>query len=168
MTQADQATALRVRRASEIEATGDLEAAGLDRYLIDSSDSGGLVAVVEYVLGPRALAAPVHRHSREDEYSIVLQGQLGVFQEGEEVVATSGDIVFKPRGHWHTFWNAGDEELHVLEVITPGGLEELFRRLAEPGGEYDPATLPALAAEYGNEVDFDRTMPLVERHGLVF
>ena len=56
----------------------------------------------------------------------------------------------------------------MLEVITPGGLEELFRRLAEPGGEYDSDTLPALAAEYGNEVDFDRTMPLVERHGLVF
>ena len=79
-----------------------------------------------------------------------------------------GDIVFKPRGHWHTFWNAGDGQLRVLEVIAPGGLEELFRRLAEPGGEYDPATLPTLAAEYGCEVDFDRTMPLVERHGLVF
>lgn len=56
----------------------------------------------------------------------------------------------------------------MLEVIALGGLEELFRRLAEPGGEYDPSTLPALAAEYGCEVDFERTMPLVERHGLVF
>jgi gentisate 1,2-dioxygenase len=119
-------------------------------------------------LAPGALAAPMHRHSREDEYSIVLEGRLGVFQDDEEVVATSGDIVFKPRGHWHTFWNAGDGQLRVLEVIAPGGLEELFRRLAEPEGEYDPATLPALAAQYGCEVDFDRTMPLVERHGLVF
>jgi mannose-6-phosphate isomerase-like protein (cupin superfamily) len=168
MTQSHQATALRVRRASEIEATGDLAIAGLDRYLLGSSDSGGLVAVVEYVLSPRALAAPVHRHSREDEYSVVLEGRLGVFQDDEEVVATSGDIVFKPRGHWHTFWNAGDRQLRVLEIIAPGGLEELFRRLAEPEGEYDPATLPALAAQYGCDVDFDRTMPLVERHGLVF
>jgi hypothetical protein len=77
------------------------------------------------------------------------------------------DIVFKPRGHWHTFWNAGGRQLRVLEIIAPGGLEELFRRLAEPEGEYDPATLPALAAQYGCDVDFDRTMPLVERHGLV-
>jgi mannose-6-phosphate isomerase-like protein (cupin superfamily) len=168
MTQSNQATALRVRRASEIEATGDLAIAGLDRYLVDSSDSGGLVAVVEHVLAPRALAAPVHRHSREDEYSVVLEGRLGVFQDDEEVVATSGDIVFKPRGRWHTFWNAGDGQLRVLEVIAPGGLEELFRRLAEPEGEYDPATLPALAAQYGCDLDFDRTMPLVERHGLVF
>ena len=53
-------------------------------------------------------------------------------------------------------------------MITPGGLEELFRWLAEPGGEYDPDTLPTFAAHYGNEVDFERTMPLVEWHGLVF
>jgi len=168
MTQPNQATALRVRRASEIEATGDPAGAGVDRYLVDSADSGGFVAVMEHVLVPRALAAPVHRHSREDEYSVVLEGRLGVWQDGEELLAKPGDIVFKPRGHWHTFWNAGDGELRVLEVIAPGGLEELFRRLADPGGDYDPATLPAQAAEYGCEVDFDRTMPLVERHGLAF
>ena len=56
----------------------------------------------------------------------------------------------------------------MLELITPGGIEELFRRLAEPGGEYDPETLPSLAAAYGCEVDFARTMPLVERHALRF
>jgi mannose-6-phosphate isomerase-like protein (cupin superfamily) len=168
MIQANQSTALRVRRVSEIEATGDMAGAGLDRYLIESRDSGGLVALVEHVLAPRVLAAPVHRHSREDEYSVVLEGRLGVFQGGEEVIATPGDIVFKPRGHWHTFWNAGDGQLRLLELIVPGGLEAAFRRLAEPGGEYDPETLPALAAEYGAEVDFDATMPLVERHGLLF
>jgi mannose-6-phosphate isomerase-like protein (cupin superfamily) len=167
MTQTNQTTALRVRRANEIEATGD-PAVAVDRYLIESRDSGGSVALVEYVLAPRVLAAPLHRHSREDEYSVVLEGQLGVFQDGEELVASPGDIVFKPRGRWHTFWNAGDGQLRVLEVIAPGGLEELFRRLAEPGGEYDPATLPALAAEYGNDVDFEATMPLVQQHNLLF
>jgi mannose-6-phosphate isomerase-like protein (cupin superfamily) len=165
MIQANQGTALRVRRTSEIEATSDL-AGRADRYLVDGADSGGLVALLEQIVPPRMLAAPVHRHSREDEYSIVLQGQLAVFQDNEEVVAGPGEIVFKPRGHWHTFWNAGDGQLRILEVIAPGGIEELFRRLA--GGEYDPATLPALAAQYGCDVDFDRTMPLVERYGLVF
>lgn len=87
--------------------------------------------------------------------------------EGVEVTATVGDVVVKPRGRWHTFWNAGDDELRVLEIIVPGGLEQMFRLLAEPGGEYSPETLPALAAEYGAEVDFEATMPLVERHGLV-
>ena len=157
---------IRVKRARNIESTGD--ASALDRYLIDSADSGGVIAVVEHVLAPRTLAAPIHRHSREDEYSLVLAGRLGVFEEGDEIVALPGDLVFKPRGRWHTFWNAGDERLRVLELIAPGGIEQLFRQLAEPGGEYDPATLPPLAAEYGCEVDFEATMVLVQRHGLVF
>jgi mannose-6-phosphate isomerase-like protein (cupin superfamily) len=167
MTQTKQATALRVRRANEIEASGD-PAVAVDRYLVESRDTGGSVALVEHVLAPRVLAAPLHRHSREDEYSVVLEGRLGVFQDGEEVIAAPGDIVFKPRGHWHTFWNAGDEPLRLLELIAPGGIEVLFRRLAEPGGEYDPATLPALVAEYGGEVDFEATMSLVQQHNLLF
>jgi hypothetical protein len=40
MTQSNQTTALRVRRASEIEATSDL-AGRVNRYLIESADSGG-------------------------------------------------------------------------------------------------------------------------------
>lgn len=55
-----------------------------------------------------------------------------------------------------------------LEIITPAGIEQLFRRLAEPGGEYDPSTLPRLAGEYGCEVDFEGTLPLMERHSLTF
>ena len=56
----------------------------------------------------------------------------------------------------------------ILEIISPGGLEELFRELAAADGEHEPATLPALAARYGCEVDFERTLPVVERHGLAF
>jgi mannose-6-phosphate isomerase-like protein (cupin superfamily) len=155
-----------VRRAGDLDATG--EPGALDRYLIESADSGGALAVVEHTLAPGVLAAPVHRHSREDEYSIVLEGRLGVFEDGVEVYATAGDVVFKRRGRWHTFWNAGEEPLRVLELISPGGIEALFRKLAEPGGEYDPASLPALAAEYGGQVDFDATVPILERHGLRF
>lgn len=140
----------------------------MDRYLLESAASSGRVALVEHVLGPKMLAAPMHRHSREDEYSYVLTGTLGVIEEGIEITASAGDLISKPRGRWHTFWNGGDDELRVLEIIVPGGVESLFRRLAEPGGEYSPETLPALAAEYGAEVDFDATMPLVERHGLLF
>jgi mannose-6-phosphate isomerase-like protein (cupin superfamily) len=167
MTQSNLITALQVRKAREIAVTGD-PAAVLDRYLVESADSGGSVALIEHIVPPRVLAAPLHRHSREDEYSVVLEGRLGVFQDGDEVVATPGDVVFKQRDHWHTFWNAGDEPLRILELIAPGGIEELFRRLGEPGGEYDPATLPALVAPYGCDVDFEGTMPLIQRHGLHF
>ena len=148
-------------------ATGNL-ATELDRYVLDSRETGGAIAVVEHNLAPRVLAAPVHRHSREDEYSLVLDGRLGVFQDDEVVVAEVGELVLKPRGRWHTFWNAGDQPLRILELILPGGLEELFRSLAALGESYDPETLPAMARRYGCDVDFERTMPLIEQHGLIF
>ncbi|MEE1620914.1 cupin domain-containing protein [Zafaria sp. Z1313] len=155
-----------VLRAGDGDVTG--AAGNLDRYLLESAATSGRIALVEHTLGPKVLAAPLHRHGREDEYSLVLAGTLGVVEDGAEATATAGDLVSKPRGHWHTFWNEGDDELRVLEIIVPGGIEVLFRRLAEPGGEYSPDSLPALAAEFGAEVDFEATMELLERHGLRF
>ena len=105
------------------DVTGD-PAVCLDRYLIEARDSGALVALVEHTLAPGVLAAPMHRHSREDEYSHVLQGVLGVVQDDDEATAEAAAVVFKPRGHWHTFWNAGDETLRVLEIITPLGWKD--------------------------------------------
>jgi len=139
-----------------------------DRFMIDGKDSGGGFALVEHTVAPHVLAGPLHRHTREDEYSYVLEGRLGALLGEEEVFAEAGDLVFKPRGQWHTFWNAGDVPTRILEMISPSGLEELFRELGAPGGELDPATLPALAARYGCDVDFERTLPIIERHGLTF
>jgi mannose-6-phosphate isomerase-like protein (cupin superfamily) len=148
--------------------TTDQQETWADRYLIDSVDTGGRFSLVEHTLEARVLAAPLHLHTREDEYSFVLEGRLGVLLGDQEVFAEPGTLVFKPRNQWHTFWNAGDERLRLLELISPGGIEALFRKLAEPGGEYDPETLPELAGSYGCEVDFDQTMPIIERHRLVF
>ena len=146
----------------------DTDGARSDRYMIDSEDATGTFSLIEHVLGPHVLAAPLHFHTREDEYGFVLEGRLGAVLGGEEVFAEAGTLVFKPRGQWHTFWNAGDTPVRLLEIISPGGLEKLFRKLGEPGGDYDPETLPALAASYGCDVDFERTMPIIERHGLLF
>ena len=76
-----------------------------DRFMIDGADTGGRLSVVEHTLPPHVLAGPLHHHSREDEYSYVLQGRLGALLGDQEVFAEAGDLVFKPRGQWHTFWN---------------------------------------------------------------
>jgi mannose-6-phosphate isomerase-like protein (cupin superfamily) len=137
---------------------------GTNRYMIDGKNTGGTISVVEHRVEPHGLPGPVHKHSREDEYSYVLEGRVAALFGDEEIAAEAGDLVFKPRGEWHTFWNPTDEPLRILEIIVPGGLEELFRTLS--GGALDPEKLPDLAAEYGCEIDFARTMELVERHGL--
>src|SRR5215470_583028 len=83
---------------------------------------------------PRHLAAPLHRHNREDEYSFVLEGRMGALLGDDVVEAGPGDLVYKPRGQWHTFWNAGDSECRILEIISPAGFEKFFEELIAAGG----------------------------------
>ncbi|WP_372728305.1 cupin domain-containing protein [Nocardioides sp.] len=136
-----------------------------DRFLIDSKTWGGGLGVVEHLLAPRSIAAPMHVHTQEDEFSFILEGRVWAQFGDEEVVAEVGDLVFKPRGEWHTFWNAGDQPARLLEMISPGGLEELFRAIDAAGEDVD---VGALAAPYGCEADLERTLPIIEKYGLTF
>lgn len=137
-----------------------------DRFIIDGSDTGERFALVQHLFAPRALAAPMHRHRLEDEYTYVLAGTIGAVIDGTEVRAEPGDLLFKPRGQWHTFWNAGDEPASVLELISPAGLERFFRWLAELDHEPSPEELGEVALPYACDIDTDATETLVERLGL--
>ena len=116
------------------------------RFMLDGDDAGGRFAVVEHPMSPHALAAPLHRHAREDEYSYVVEGRVGALLGDEVVLAGPGDLIFKPRNQWHTFWNAGDEPARLLEIISPAGFEQFFAELVELGGvtQADPQVLAAL------------------------
>jgi mannose-6-phosphate isomerase-like protein (cupin superfamily) len=138
-----------------------------NRFLLDHDRTARRIAVVEHTIGPNVLAGPLHLHTREDEYSLVLEGRMGALLGGEEVYADEGDFVTKPRGEWHTFWNAGESTLRLLEIITPGGLEDLFKEFGHADG-YDPEHLPNLVAEYGCQVDFQGTAEIAQRLGLKF
>ena len=139
-----------------------------DRFMIYGHETGSSFALVEHLLPARMLAAPLHRHSREDEYSYVLRGRVGALLGEEEVYGETGDLIFKPRDQWHTFWNAGDEPARILEIISPGGFEVAFRQMDALGDGLNPDTMAEIASRYGVEVDFEGTAPIMERHGLVF
>jgi mannose-6-phosphate isomerase-like protein (cupin superfamily) len=133
----------------------------------DATPSG--VAVVEHVLGPRRLGAPLHRHSREDEISHVLAGELSVQQGDQVATVAAGGTVVKPRGVFHAFWNPGSVPVRFLEVIAPGAFAGYFRELAPLLGRPGPpdlAAIGALAARYGVEFDFPSLPRLLERYGL--
>lgn len=139
--------------------------------MIDADTAAGGFALVEHPIAPRTLAAPMHRHANEDEYSYVLEGRVGV-QLGEETLeAGPGELVFKPRGQWHAFWNAGDQPARVLEIISPGGFERYFTEIAPllPPNREEPdfAGLAEVQARYGLEMDPESIGPLMERHGLI-
>jgi mannose-6-phosphate isomerase-like protein (cupin superfamily) len=145
----------------------DLGALGI-RFLVWSEESGGGFSLVEHPIPPRTLAAPLHRHANEDEYSYVLEGQLGALLGDAVVHAGPGDLVFKPRGQWHTFWNAGDAPCRILEIISPGGFEHLFSDMGREPESFTGDAAPDLDAKYSLEVDYDSIERLCEEHGLRF
>jgi quercetin dioxygenase-like cupin family protein len=151
----------------------DLRALGV-RFMIWGEESGGSVSLVEHPIPPRTLVAPLHRHAREDEYSYVLEGRMGA-QLGSDVVhAEVGDLVFKPRNQWHTFWNAGDGPCRILEIISPAGFEHFFDELGEQMAATNAPNAGAILAEsdlavrYAIEFQPESIPQLCREHGLVF
>ena len=138
------------------------------RFMIDGVDAGERFSLVEHPMSPRALAAPLHIHTREDEYSFVLEGRMGALLGDEVVEAGPGDLVHKPRNQWHTFWNAGDGPCRILEIISPAGFELFFRELDELGGAVQaaPEELGRLNARYGLEMQPESVPELLHRFDL--
>jgi mannose-6-phosphate isomerase-like protein (cupin superfamily) len=147
---------------------GSLGSIGV-RFLIDTEETAlGGFSLVEHPMPPRALAAPLHRHSREDEYSFVLEGRMGALLGDDVVYASAGDLVHKPRNQWHTFWNAGDEPCRILEIIAPGGFEGFFRGLVDALASGEPERMAGLDVRYGIELDWESVPGLCERFGVRF
>ena len=157
----------RVLRDGEGDVLGSPEAC-TDRFMIEGNDAGGRFALVEHTIAPGALAAPMHRHSQEDEFTYVLEGSFAAITDGREVEAGPRDLVFKPRGQWHTFWNPGDVPTRVLEIISPAGLEQFFRLVDAPEAEQDMTKISEMAARIGCDIDEEATAELLQRRGLRF
>jgi mannose-6-phosphate isomerase-like protein (cupin superfamily) len=139
------------------------------RFLLNAAQTGGGFSLVEHPMPPRALGSPRHRHTQEDEYSYVIEGRVGVELGGDVLYGEPGDLILKPRGEWHAFWNAADTPARILEIISPGGFESYFARLSSlfaDGAVPSPAALMALAADHDLDIDPASIPELVARHGL--
>jgi quercetin dioxygenase-like cupin family protein len=140
------------------------EFGGLTARLMTTGEGFSLV---EHVITPRTLAAPMHAHEHEDEYSYVLEGEVGVQVGDETRYARPGDLVLKPRRIWHAFWNRADEPARLLEIISPAGFECYFAELAPLlGPQADLAAVAALQERYGLRMDFGTVATICEREGL--
>jgi len=140
------------------------------RFVIDGAEASDRFSLVEHPMSAHALAAPMHRHLREDEYSYVLEGSIGALLGDSVVIGKPGDLIFKPRNQWHTFWNAGDTPARILEIISPAGFERFFQELVDLGGVANakPQALTELCARYELEMDPGSIPGLVDRFGVRF
>ena len=148
--------------------TGRLGVVGA-RFILDGEPSQGRFSLVEHPIVARGMAAPLHMHSREDEYSFILEGRWGFWQAGSTVFAEPGDLVYKPRDVWHTFWNATDSPARLLEIISPAGFDQFFVELAAAigRGQASPEVVAALNSAYGILVDPEGTARIAAEHRLV-
>lgn len=140
-------------------------------HKLSGLETGGSFSVVEHPIAPGVLAAPPHTHEREDEFSLVVEGEIGVQIGNEEFTAGRGAYVLKPRGVSHTFWNPGPGAARVVEIISPAGFERYFDEIAEviaaaSGGPPDFGRISEIAGSYGLIFHMDRMPALMERHGV--
>ena len=146
---------------------GELGSIGV-AFKLWGDDTGGAVSIVEHPFPVGALVPP-HLHTREDEYSIVTEGEIG-FRSGErEVVLGPGGYITKPRGEMHAMWNAGATPARMIEVISPAGFEGFFRDLSDllTEGPPKPDAVAAIAAAYGLEFGEPGWLPdVIARYGL--
>ena len=151
----------------------DLGSVGV-RFMIWGAETGGHFSLVEHPIPPRTLAAPYHRHAREDEYSYVLEGRMGALLGDDVVYAEPGDLVFKPRNQWHTFWNAGDTTCRILEILSPSGFEHFFNELGDTiaatnaQGPGDVLSVSDLPERYAIEFRPELTEAICKTHGVWF
>lgn len=104
---------------------------------------GGQFAVMESVVAPGA-GAPPHVHRGVDEYFFIQEGQMHFMCDGLEFDAKAGTSVVIPRGTAHSWANLSDKPTRSLVTFTPGGVEQMFAKLAAAF----PEGINALAAEY--------------------
>jgi quercetin dioxygenase-like cupin family protein len=139
------------------------------RWGIGAEQTDGALSLLEVTIPPRMLIKP-HVHTREDEFSLVLSGTIGVRTADDTVEEVpAGSWLVKPRNVPHAMWNVTNEPARILEVVMPGGLEGYFEKIEPILREHGPewtARYDAAAEEYGLEILNAWSTELQKKYGI--
>jgi mannose-6-phosphate isomerase-like protein (cupin superfamily) len=138
------------------------------RFVIAGDDASKRFALVEHLMQPRALAAPMHRHHREDEYSFVLEGSIGALLGDSVVIGHPSDLIFKPREQWRTFWERRRNARPRIGNYIAGRVRALFSRAWSGTDQRRPPSAAALCARYALDMDMSSVPDLIQRFGVRF
>ena len=132
---------------------------GLAVLRATADQTEGRYTVLE-LLAPKGFGSPLHIHRNEDEFFVVLSGEVRV-QHGEDVVeAVAGSVVCGPRDVAHAF-HVDSAEARLLLFFGPAGVEGFFREGGKPAGSLglppadeqflDKQALKVIASRYDQE-----------------
>jgi len=140
-----------------------------------SRETGGSAVVIEAFVRPNGFVAAAHVHPSQEERFEVLRGSLGMRIGRDKLVAGPGQRVTVPAGTPHTFWNAGDAEVHFVCEVRPAlqfeSLLETMFALAADGktnrkGMPSPFRLAVIAHAHFDTVQLPFPPAFVQRIGL--
>lgn len=145
-----------------------LELRGEVRHLLlDSRDTGGALSLAHSQF-QKGSGSPMHAHTREDEWFLVLRGQFEFHFGGYTSLSGSphyagpSEFVFGPRHIPHSYTCISEGGGELLIGIADAGFEEFFRSLAaqsEAAAPLDFPTIRALAATFGVVFDDFDSLP---------
>ncbi len=134
------------------------------RTVVSGKETGGAYAIISMMVPPGGGPAP-HAHATMHEAYYVIAGEVVFRSETQTYTAKAGAVVDIPTGGAvHNFTNESGDVAHLLCVVVPAGLEEMFAEVGkpvEPGtflprpappGPEELARLQGLARKYGQEM----------------
>ena len=98
---------------------------GLYQIVTTAKESRGQIFAFEATEPPGG-GPPLHTHANEDEFFLVLEGEISFYIDGKVTVGRTGEAAFVPRGAAHCFKNRSNREARVLVLFTPGQIEGFF------------------------------------------
>jgi quercetin dioxygenase-like cupin family protein len=142
-----------------------VDAVGI-RYLLTGQDTGGRMTLLEIPCDPSSVVAPVHTHTREDEYQLILEGEVGFELDGEVIHARAGDMIIQERDVPMAIWNPTDQPARLLVMFTPGGYDEYLKEVTPLIVAGDRAAMPAVWTKYGLDIDPSSIPRIMQQQGL--
>lgn len=148
------------------------------RTLIRSAQTNNQFSCVEAVLGPKKIAGSPHTHDNLDELMYVQEGTASVLLGDTVVEVTAGSWHLRPRGMVHVVFNAGNENLRLVDMYFNQNfedyLEELYYKIIPEVIERnlsfeDPEIAKRVAAldkKFGMTYYHEKSQPLIDKYGL--
>src|SRR5688500_10581348 len=123
---------------------------------LGTPDTGGQLSL-GFLTTPPGGGPPLHRHTREVELFIIIEGRFKFVSDGQEYEAGPGAVAFLPRNSVHTFKVISDTPGKAWVQVFPAGFETFFRESAAlfveaAGGMPDMARIMETAARQGIEI----------------
>ncbi|MEK6703507.1 MAG: cupin domain-containing protein [Planctomycetota bacterium] len=130
---------------------------GLYRIIATADSTNNTLFGIECVEPPGG-GTPLHRHTREDEFFHVVEGQLTLWVDGKTITLSAGQSIFAPRNIPHAFKNRSTGPIKFLVFCTPPVIEPFFDyglslpSGAPPSDEQIVQQIMALAPGFGLEI----------------